>query len=111
MKNNIKPLYEEWKTLQNRGAINPLPDEGVEGTLLVGTKSVLKFESGHSQCGNDYCSLFPAFHNGERCWVRRDKWEPAQCYSASGTSEYIISFEEGVKLFIEHGVFEFPDAE
>ncbi len=49
--------------------------------------------------------------NGERCWLRRDSWQAAHGYSASGTSEYILSFEDGVKLFLERGVFEFrqPD--
>jgi hypothetical protein len=100
--------YTEWKTLQNCGAIEPQPDNEVEGILLVGTEVVLKFEDHHSNYGNDYCKIFPAVHKGERCWVRRDTWDAAQGYSASGTQEYIVSFDEGVKLFLERGVFAFP---
>lgn len=100
--------YIEWRTLQTRGAVDPAPDDNVEGNLLVGEDAVLQFFSNQSTYGEDSVSIFPAFHNGERCWVKRQSWEPSYGYSASGTQETIISFEDGVKLFLERGVFEFP---
>lgn len=110
-KNAVK--YVEVRELECRGAVDPSEPEPVEGSLLVGTTSVLEFED-HSRApsyGYDAVDIFPAFHNGKRCWLRRDSWSPAYGYSASGTQEYILSFEEGVKLFLERGVFEFPQPE
>jgi len=100
--------YVEVRELQNRGAIDPAPSSEVEGTLLIGERPVLQFYGNQSSYGEDYISLFPVFHNGQRCWLRRCEWCPAEGYSASGTQDYIISFEDGIKLFLERGVFEFP---
>jgi len=105
--------YVEVRELECRGAVDPSEPEPVEGSLLVGTTPVLEFED-HSRApsyGYDAVDIFPAFHNGERCWLRRDSWQAAHGYSASGTSEYILSFEDGVKLFLERGVFAFPHPE
>ena len=101
--------YVELDTLENRGAVDSAPSSEVEGTLLVGTQHVLRFESGQSSYGNDIVYIFPAFHNGERAWLKRAVWSPAYGYSASGTQESIVSFEAGVKLFLERGVFAFPE--
>lgn len=100
--------YAEWRALQSRVAVDPGPDEAVEGSLLVGTEPAMEFVDNQSSYGCDNVSIFPAFHNGARCWVRREDWEPAFGHSASGTQEFILSFEDGVKLFLEHGMFEFP---
>lgn len=100
--------YVEWRTLQTRGAVDPGPDEEVEGSLLVGTKSVISYTEGQCSYGEESVSIFPAFHDGKRCWVKRDVWCPAYGYSASGTQEYILPFEDGVKIFLAQGVFAFP---
>ncbi len=100
--------YVEIRTLQNRGAVDPAPSTSDEGTLLIGEKSVLSFYGNESSYGSDSIEIFPAFHNGERCWLKRAEWDAAWGYSASGTQEYILSFEEGVKLFLERGIFAFP---
>lgn len=100
--------YVEYRDLECRGSIDPAQPEPVEGTLLVGTTSVLSFEDNVTQYGENASSIFPAFHNGERAWLRRDTWQPAYGYSASGTQESILSFEDGVKIFLKRGVFEFP---
>ncbi|GHP00707.1 hypothetical protein KSF_107540 [Reticulibacter mediterranei] len=100
--------YEEWHTLQTRGAVDPGHDEAVEGSLLVGEASVLQFTANQSTYGEDTVFIFPAFHKGERCWVKREEWSAAYGYSAAGIQETVISFEEGVKLFLERSVFEFP---
>jgi hypothetical protein len=105
---NAMMKYVEWSALACRGAVDPLPPQPVEGRLLVGERAVLSFEGHQSPYGEDVVSLFPAFHNGVRCWVRREEWSPAFGYSASGTSETLLSFEEGVKVFLERGVFAFP---
>ncbi|HYU72935.1 MAG TPA: hypothetical protein VEL31_09665 [Ktedonobacteraceae bacterium] len=111
MTTNIAVQYVEYRKLECRDAINPTAPEEVEGTLLVGTRPALEFESNYSQYGNDYVKIFPAFHNGQRAWLERAVWCPAYGYSASGTQEYILSFEAGMKLFLERGVFEFKQAE
>lgn len=103
-----KVQYVEYRELECRGAVDPAPSEQVEGTLLVGTKPALQFYDGQTQYGEDRVSIFPAFHNGIRSWLRREVWEAAGHYSASGTQEFVISFEAGVKLFLERGVFGFP---
>lgn len=100
--------YVEYRTLQVAGPVDQMPDEELEGSLLVGTKPVLEFEDHFSSNGEDSTSIYPAFHDGKRAWLRRDVWQPAYGYSASGTSEHILSFEDGVKIFLERGVFEFP---
>jgi len=101
--------YVEYRYLENRGAVDPAEPSDVEGTLLVGTQPALKFTANHSQYGEDYVSIFPAFHNGERSWLKRAEWSHAYGYSASGTQEDVLSFEDGVKLFVERGVFAFPE--
>lgn len=103
-----KITYIEIESLQNRGAVDPGPDTEVAGSLLVGEQRALQFETAESQYGNDYVEIFPAFHDGQRAWLRRDTWRPAHGYSASGIQEKILSFEDGVKFFLERGVFEFP---
>lgn len=100
--------YVEYFDLECRGAIEQAQAEPVQGTLLVGTASALSFEDNVTSYGEDATSIFPAFHNGERAWLRRDTWQPAYGYSASGTQESILSFEDGVKIFLKRGVFEFP---
>jgi hypothetical protein len=100
--------YIEKKTLARRGPIDPLPPIDVKGTLLVGEQPVLDYEEGHINTGCDHVEIFPAFYNGKRAWLRRATWNPAWGYTASGTWEDILSFEEGVMLFLEHGAFAFP---
>jgi hypothetical protein len=100
--------YVEYRSLQCRGAVDPLPDEEVTGTLLVATHPALQYVADEGTYGHNFVSILPAFYNGERSWLKREEWEAAYGYSASGTSEEIISFEDGVKIFLEHGVFNFP---
>jgi len=100
--------YQEYYVLQSRGAIDPGPDEKIEGTLLVGEEPILHFYDNQSSYGEDSVYLFAAFHHGGRCWLKRAVWDAASGYSASGTQETIIDFEAGVKLLIERGVFSFP---
>lgn len=92
-------FFVEWSTLQTRDAVDPGPSEAVE-SLLVGTDSVLSWDDNESSYGYDACELFPAWHKGERAWLRRDVWCPATDYSASGTQEYILPFEEGIRILI-----------
>jgi hypothetical protein len=101
--------YIEYRDLECRGPVDPGQPEPIEGSLLVGAEPVLSFEDHVSSYGEDSSSIFPAFYNGVRAWVRRDVWSPAYGYSASGTQESILSFEDGVLLFLGRGVFEFPE--
>lgn len=99
--------YVLWRTLQRRSAVDPLPPQQVQKPLLVGP-SVLHFYSHETDYGEDSTMIYPAFYGEERCWVRRDVWFAAEGYSATGTSDSILSFEDGVKLFLEHDMFAFP---
>lgn len=103
--------YIEIKTLACRGAVDSEPDEGVDGILLIAEKSISIESSGHTQYGYDRRFITPAIYNGKRAWVRRNVWQPARGYCASGTSESILNFEDGVKLLIENGYFSFPITE
>lgn len=100
--------YIEKKTLANRGAIDPEPDEDVEGILLVAEKAIFGWDSGHIRYGHDSNSLSPAIYNGKRAWLLQSVWQPASGYCASGTTESILDFESGAKILIEQGVFSFP---
>ncbi len=103
-----KVQYIEYAELECRGPVDPAPSREVSG-LLVGTEPVLKYYGNQSSYGEDYIKVFPAFYAGKRAWLRRLTWCPVYGYNASGVEEEIISFEEGVKLFLERGVFAFPE--
>ena len=111
----MKILFEEWETLASCGPIDQLEDKEVEGTLLVGVKPIGEWKKDHSQFGHNNVDIFPAYHNGEKVFVVRETWQPDydQGYCAQGTDEYIMSFEEGVKLLLEHGAYRhlFPGLE
>lgn len=105
----MKIAYYEKKELthyDNPG--NDLPEEA--SGLLVSDTEAIHWSEPSNQYGNWENSLFPAFHNGERCWLMSSKWAPSFEYSGSGHHENIIQFEEGVKIFLENGVFDFPEA-
>ena len=99
--------FVEKRFLRKRYAVESAPSVPVHGTLLVSTRPVLTFIDNETQFGEDYIDIFAAFHNGSRCWLRRATWSPAPRYSGEGVEEEILSFEEGVRLFLEHGVFQF----
>jgi len=101
-------LFQEWETLACRGPVDPLPDREVDGTLLVGEKPIGEWPANHSDCGRDNVEVFPAYHNGGKAFVVREEWQPDydRGYNAQGTDEYILSFEDGVKLLLEHGAYE-----
>lgn len=101
--------YIEYTSLRQSSNTEQIADAPIYGTCLVGTEPVLTFEANHSNFGYDDVSLFPAFHKGDRRWLKREEWNAAPGYSAYGTNETIIAFETGVKLFLEHGVFAFPE--
>jgi len=100
--------YVEVREMENRGAVEPAPSSEVDGSLLVGVEPALEFDGNESRYGSDSIEIFPAFYKGERAWLRRETWQAAYGYSAIGTQESILSFEEGVKIFLEHGAFAFP---
>ena len=100
--------YVEKRTLANRGPVDPLPDEEVEGELLMSETPALEWESGHIRTGHNACSLYPAYSNGVRSWVLRKDWCAATGYCASGTIEFVIPFSEGIEILVKHGRFSFP---
>lgn len=93
------------RELETRGAVDPGEPELIDGTLLVGEETVLMWTENHGPYGHDYCTLRPAFHKGNRMWLKRAIWQSAAGYSANGTQEDIMGYEEGVNLLITHGVY------
>lgn len=76
-------------------------------TFLVSEQPVLMFDSDQSSYGSSCCYLYPAWSKGERCFLFSKYWQSAFGYIATGFSEEIITFEEGVKLLVEHHVYNF----
>ena len=99
-----RPFFEK-TTLAQRGAVDPAPNEYVNG-LLVDDSPIGRWEEGQSQYGSDAVRIYPAHHCGEKCFLLQKIWCPENGYCASGTEEEIISFEEGVKLLLAHGAYE-----
>ena len=97
--------FTQKRTLLARSAVDQAPGVPVSGTLLCSTKPVLCFVEGQTSFGEDDVQVFAAFHNGEQCWLRRATWVPSSGYSAEGVEECILPFDEGVRLFLEQGVF------
>ena len=100
-------LYIEHTVILNRGAVDDAAPSDIEGTLLVGTEPVLTYEI-NSSYGYDIISIYPAVRDGIRSFLKRAIWQPAYGYSAQGTQDEILNIDEGVRLFLEQGVFEFP---
>jgi hypothetical protein len=98
--------YTHYRVLSTRGPIESGPDIDVDGVLLVADDSpALVFTTRHSDLGHDRVEIYPAFHNGDQSWLRRCTWMPGFGYSASGTQESILPFEDGLRIFLERGVF------
>lgn len=92
-------MFSERLSLKARGPNAPIPDVPVEGTLLVGEHSVACWtgEAGHA--GFDSVILYPAYYEGNRCFLMRKEWTPLKGYSGErGAEDSIISLEEGIKL-------------
>ena len=104
--------YSEQSTLMQRGPVEQMEDIEVE-VFLRGDRTIAIWDEGHQQAGHDECLLFPAFAKGGRCWLLSRRWHAGGGYSASGTEEEILTFEEGVKLLCEKGcwsAFPFEEA-
>ena len=93
--------------LEPRTAVDEGPDIEVKGLLLVSKIYVLKYWANQSSTGCDCVYVYPAIHNGKKKFVLRSIWCPVEGYSASGTQETIISLNAGIKLLVEHDVFQF----
>jgi len=98
--------FVEQNTLKTRGPVDSQPDEECEMFLRSET-SVLRWESGHSRAGYDVNDLFPAWIGGKRGFMLRRMWWALSPYSAEGTQDVLLSFEQGVKILIEQGVYDF----
>ena len=98
--------YTEKKTLACRDAINQLPDDAVNGTLLVGDRCVASYEEGHCGYGYDYTEWFPAVEDGTRVWLVRRTWCAAHQYCAEGTAEDIVGLEDGLREMLDRGILD-----
>jgi hypothetical protein len=81
-------------------------DEGE--TLLIGEKCICKWEETIDDRGGYNHFIFPAFYNGKKSFLQRRRWWAGEGYSSGndGKHEEIIKFEDGVKLLLEHGAYE-----
>jgi hypothetical protein len=100
-------LFKEKDFLLCRGAVNQNEPERIEN-LLIGERAIGKWDdrSRSPGYGWDYVKMYPAYYKGEKTFVEERIWCPAEGYSASGTEERVISFEEGVKILLKKGAYE-----
>jgi len=99
--------FQECSVLKTRDAMEQAADTEV-ATFLCAEYSVLKYKDRLSRAGHDMVSLFPAWVEGKRAFMLRRDWCAGHGYTADGVHDTIITFEEGVKLLVEHGVYNFP---
>jgi hypothetical protein len=99
-------LYEEKRELHSVSVMSSSNEEvsqPVNGPLLVGLECALSWSQ-----EVDTWRLYPAFYKGERAWVQTWQWTSRQSSRHHGYAESILTFQEGVEKFLEHGVFQFP---
>lgn len=99
-----RPFFER-TTLKRRSAVDPAPDEYING-LLVDDEPIGRWEEGQCQYGSDAVRVYPAYHCGKKVFLLERVWCPSMGYCVSGTEEEIISFEDGVKMLLAHGAYE-----
>jgi hypothetical protein len=99
--------FLECSLLKTRSAVEQDADTEVP-TFLCAEYSVLQWEDRHSRAGKDKVGLFPAWVEGKRAFMIRRNWCAGHGYTADGIHDTLITFEEGVKLLVEHGVYNFP---
>ena len=102
----MKIAYYEKSLLRIAGAVAQDEPDEVQGTLLVADINICEWTSDHSQYGCNYNYMYPAFHNGEKCFLITSEWEPAQGYCAEGTQDSIFSFEEGMEILLKQNAYE-----
>ena len=104
--------YRERATLLRRDACNQAPPEETE-TFLIGNRMIAEYEENHSSYGCDVTRMYPAWKEGKRAFLLDRGCNPAQGYSAEGTEEVLISFEDGLRIILEKGLYGalVPDAE
>lgn len=93
--------------LKCRGAVEQEGPREVDGSLLIGERAIGQWED-HGRAasyGHDDVAIFPAVYNGEKVFVVVKDWRPAKGYSAFGVDESIVSLDAGIKLMIEHGIY------
>ena len=98
--------FIEQNTLKTRSGVSSEPDVEIK-TFQRSETSVLRWESGHNVAGYDCNNLFPAWVKGKRAFLLRRVWRALSPYNADGTQEDLLTFEQGVKILIEQGVYDF----
>lgn len=93
------------KSLNQRSATEQENDEPVDGSLLVGENHILDFVDNESEYGHDSCLLYPAFHNGTKCWLLYCNWSASGNYCASGSQEEILDYQTGVNILVDEEFF------
>jgi hypothetical protein len=95
--------YQIRTIIRNAGSVEQLEPE--EGTLLVG-EIVLQYEDKHFGEGCEYIRISPAFKDGQRCFFKTSEWWPGQGYCAEGIQDTILTYEDGLDILVQKGMFE-----
>jgi hypothetical protein len=83
-----------------------MPDEAVDGILLVSENCAVSFDCDHQIEGHNSAYLFPAFHDGEKAWLFRKVWSSADGYDCDGlTNESVALYHTGLAIYAEHALF------
>jgi len=97
--------YIEKDFLLCRGVVDQAAPEEVP-VFMVGVKHIASWDDNFCKEGNDSNYLFPAFEQETgRGFLLISKWNPAEGYCSAGTDERLISFEEGIRLLCERGLY------
>jgi hypothetical protein len=83
--------------------------EQLTEALLVGDVIALNYRV--NQANHEFIDvyLYPAWHKSKRVWLKRSKLVAADASPKMDTTEHIVSFERGIEILAEHGVFDFPE--
>lgn len=82
-------------------------------SLLVGELNIYEWDTPQDGSGREEYKLYPAYYKGEKAWVLWKRRNSIANYIGEGEGEEILSFEDGVKLLIKNGAYEwmFPRPE
>lgn len=98
--------YNIQRTLIVDDKPNGFHEEEVVGNLLVADFILYSYCCNQSKYGEEHIEIIPCFWNGGKAFLKHWTWFPQGQYSAEGEGEEILSFEDGVKLLLEQGAFE-----
>lgn len=76
--------------------------------FFVGEVEALSWDDVGDRYGYDSHSIYPAFQSEERRWYHTWCYNQRGEYKATGYGSELLSFEDGIRLLVEHDCFRFP---